>query len=336
MRIRVISALAVAGLLASMTAATGAARPAGTAAPNRAHLHAVARVTTALLRAGVPAQRLAAAGLLADDGESSSTVTVVYGPSGGSYLEPAGNLDGRGPKDVVEVRYVSGSHPTNFGLYARDGGTGALLWQRRFAIPKNHFLFPIPLRTGAGGQAGILICDYGFKDARQSDGSDLSTTTVRQVALDGRGRQLWTRTDSGSIRFGEDLTYTHLPGLAGIVTGTTRRPDAVLLTVADGVQTFGGSPSSGHGTVQPYALDARTGKARKIGAAASSSDAFPDVEWVPDLSGDGRDDIAMLSPGSQPRLEIRRETDAKPVWATTTAPLVEGSYVQSAGRVTGA
>jgi hypothetical protein len=75
---------------------------------------------------------------------------------------------------------------------------------------------------------------------------------------------------------------------------------------------------------------------RTLGAPAKSDDAFPSVQHVPDLSGDGRDDIAVISSGSKPRLEVRRETDAGAIWSTTSLTLVNGVRVQSAGRVTGA
>ncbi|MBK5308035.1 MAG: hypothetical protein JJD92_15220 [Frankiaceae bacterium] len=336
MRTRALCTLMAVGLLASTT--TALAHP-GAALPRaEGRERTMAAAAADLVRAGVPRDRLIAAGLLRADESGSSSVIVVFGPDGGSAIAPVGDLDGNRTKDVLETRYVSGSQPTNLGMYARDGGTGRLLWQRAFRIPRNHFLFALPLRTGSGGQPGVLLCDLAFVHKSAEDNAQVTETSIRLVGLDGRGRQLWTHTESGTTSWGGGgMTLKHAPGMAGIFTGGERRPDSVLLSIADGYRP--GSSDGGErprGTVQPIALDARTGKARALGAAASSDDAFPSVQVVSDGSGDGRADLALIAPGAKPRLEIRRETDANPVWVTTAVALRDGAYVHSAGRLTGA
>ena len=83
----------------------------------------MARQADLLVHAGVPRPAvLAEAATARDDATvtsgSSTTVAVVAAPAG--LLEPAGDVNRDGVKDVLESRY-DGTGPSTLTLYARDG-----------------------------------------------------------------------------------------------------------------------------------------------------------------------------------------------------------------------
>ena len=339
-----LAVLTVAAVLAPQAAATPRAAevPKAAAAPapqgvtayvdgdGRLDERAVRRqLVAAAVHAG--ADRRLAARILAPDDEG---YVVMVGTSGvsalSSMLTSLGDLDGNGVGDVADVRYAPRKDKGyDLAMYVRDGATGRVVWQRRAVLPRGHFLFPVPLVVGAPARAGLVLVDFGMED----DG-DRAVLTQTLTALRGRdGRQLWAHRSSGELKSSESEFSgrdTYIAGTLPLPSG--RAPDLLLVT-----QEFASNYDTGarHGAVAGLALSAANGKARTLVPRVGSDDSVPSLQVVPDLSGDGRDDLGLLVPGSGARVDARRGTDGGVVWTSSPTAMPDGSSLSPAGAVTG-
>lgn len=294
----------------------------------------------ALSRAGVPERALLAgqaggrpARLTRDPLEqtvSAEASSEVFFAALG--LVAAGDLDGDGRGDLLDVRYAPAARQgTTLALVARRADTGRVIWQRRITTPKNHFVFAVPARVGAAGGDGVALYDLGFAAAE-----DGVTTSVALTGLAGRtGAPAWRYGATGRVRFGEQgLREEAVPSPVGQLEGG--RSTGFLVSITDS-STSGGPVSGGttSGSARAVVVDGGTGATRDAGPAVSSDDARPTVRGVVDVSGDRVDDVAFLVAGADPVLVVRRATDGSEVWRRTDLALQPGADVYPAGPVTG-
>lgn len=285
-----------------------------------------------LAAAGVPAPVLDAGqrggrGSVALAQESGAIVVVSYGSSAvllPSALFVAGDLNGDRRRDLLDVRYATRPDRTGVvGLTARDAQTGRVLWHRTASIGKDHVLFPAPARIGAPARDGIVLYDYGVGDQ----------TTAGLTALDGRtGEPVWRYRAVGTTS-GEDDSYsgTRVPSFIGVAesSGATR----FLLSVSDFRYDLSQDQVRGSGSVQPYAVDGATGRAGVLGARTSSSTSVPAAYALPDLSGDGQNDLGVLVGGEDGTLQARDSRTGAALWTHSGTPLHGGAYPVPVGRV---
>lgn len=289
--------------------------------------------------AGVPASLLRAAQVsaapqgaqlteLQDDG-----VLIAMSSSGGlstSALLPAGDVNGDGVRDLLDVRYGKTANNQQAVLTAvRSGTTGAVVWHRLDAVHPQHFVFPVPTSVGGAGHPGVVLFDVGF-EKRSNDTIDVSD---RLTALDGRaGRKLWTHGDRGSESFANGFSGKHEPNLTGFLQ-TGPGPKSALVTISDYSDDGSGTQN---GTVAVYRISGANGAATLDGAPVTSSDAIPRVFGFTDLSGDTREDYLVLTSGASPSVEARQGGTGQSVWRNTSVALQPGAYPLPAGRLTGA
>jgi hypothetical protein len=289
---------------------------------------AAAGVPTALLQAAQLAAAPAGARVVQTQDDGTVIVIVSGGTGSNSFVQPAGDLNADGTRDVLEVRYGRAKNGRLAVLTAvRSGDSGTVLWHRTDVLASGHFVFPIPTSVGRTGRPGVVMLEVG---AEKRGDSSLEVTD-KLTALDGAGRRLWQHADSGTVSFSNGFSGHHEPSFNGFLQSGPGAKSG-LLTIADY-----GDDGSGtmHATVAYYRVDGATGRVSRDGASVTSSDSFPVSLCFPDVSGDRREDYVVVVGGTAPRLEARRGDTGAPVWANTALSLQPGSYAEPIGRVMG-
>jgi hypothetical protein len=326
---RVPDATSFAGALAAMRSA-GSARAAGA-------------LWLASQRAALTSQALGGAGASAESGldvvtglecglssESGSGSVSSDSRAAAAYtrqldqLLPAGNLDGQGGRDVLDYRVGVSGHSFRMAVTARDGDTGKALWSRVGAT--NALLAPFAARVGPARVPGVLLVTETIAGSGRS-----LAVMVSLRGISGSGTVLWSRRLTGQITLsttGE--TLTDLPELAGLIHDKAGGVEDVLVGDANAA-----SGLSSQGSVQPEVISSLDGSLQSRGGVLSSTTGIPEVEAVPDVSGDGLDDIAVVVPGKPGHLVTERGDTGAPIWTSGALPSSPFDDVGAVGPVTG-
>jgi hypothetical protein len=271
------------------------------------------------------------ANVLDDQGE----VVVVSSTDGlgglGGSLETAGDLDGNGVGDVLDIRYAQRKEDksSDFALHVRDGASGRVLWSRQVSAPGSHFVVPIAANVGSPARPGVVLCDISFTNS----GGDTTTVVQALTALRGSdGHVLWRRTDTGRTRSTDTGYSGHAVYVGGLLPGGAGHADELLLVAEDFDVDFDNGRQSG--AVTGLVLSGASGAVRTVVPKASSADSQPLLQQVLDVSGDGRDDLGLVIGGASPRVETRRPADGSVVWTQKPAGLTGDAALWSVGAVT--
>lgn len=223
---------------------------------------------------------------------------------GWADLSPGGDLDGDGADDALDhtflVRYGFDECGEGFEFRAKVSGVRASDGQKLWTADTGDYGFAVPAGD-LDGEPGddVLLFDVTFAEV---PGAYAWTITVSGVR--GRdGATLWTRA------FENVWTYV----VAGPTEGYVDLDFAIPLDIADDVDGDGMADLLVARydilVVEDYATDTFLGGANAVfefisggrgGSAASDFVGsavlgFPDAAVVPDLSGDGLDDLVVLS-----------------------------------------
>ncbi|MCW2778438.1 MAG: hypothetical protein JWN17_2163, partial [Frankiales bacterium] len=294
---------------ASLLAARQAGRLPGTTEPGR----------STGTRPGAPAART----------DPSTPRRVAAGVPGLGYasfggppdrLDPVGDVDRNGSQDVLELRYrhdASGD-TTSLQLVVRGGTTGRAAWSRDVRVGGGHSVSAFAARVGRAAAPGVVVLDQGFPDEGR--------LSMRLTALEGRtGRVLWSYLDDQGTQDARSdtlpLVFDDLDG--ALVVGRWRHVQGAS----------DAEPVSG--ALRPLRLDLADGRVRDLGPLAASSLGVPTVASVPDVSGDGHRDLAVLTPGRHGDLQLRSGTDGSALWTTPSLDLAPDAEVLPAGAVSG-
>jgi hypothetical protein len=313
---RALVTLAVAALLPTLASATAQASVHPTLRP-ASHFQAVAkkaeahwlRTERAHLRkdGGSKLFRIGTSGrLTARRTAHGAGAPAAAGAFLDAGLEPAGHLGGSADADVLDLREVGLTRTTGLmGVSARDGRTGALLWQRSIPVGSTGvgFVQFEPAKLGPTAQHDVMAIEVGEVD--NPDGS--STLSVKFEALSGAtGAQLWWRTFTGTIA--ADGTGTTVPGDINTFHDSASGPDDLLVDLNSATET--------EGTTVADVVSGADGTVKQFGSALSSTDSFPTEDPVPDVNGDGLDDVLVVDPGATGYVSIEDGTTAAPIWQT--------------------
>lgn len=311
--------------------ATGHVRPLSAYLPAHpttadAALGLVAQQGDLLVRDGVAPDAVRAAvsagGLLAESSSSSVVIVVSAGPSG--FIAPAGDFDRNGINEVIDTRYARGSNGASTAvIFVRDGSGGKVLWSRRVAVAKNHFLWPIPMRTGTGGAPGVVLLDAGFTPS--SDQKSI-TVSLALTGLSRLGNTFWSHRESGTLQTTDGFQMQHVPQFMGTPRASGTAEDVLIARVDASRKDEGTS-----GSLTTVKVTGARGAVVTLGPSASSTTGIPSVAAVPDVSGDRLDDIVLAIPGGG--AQARTGTDGKTVWENTAVTLYDGAAAMPAGEV---
>lgn len=290
----------------------------------------------ALLAAAL--DRLAAQGLdpaMLTRAAASSEATASGGsaPEPGVFLSSGGNLDGRGVQEVLEQRFLpSGTSTQVVQLVVRDGATGRLLWTRKDSLPSGDVQFAVPAHVGRGGRPGLVLLRY------VENGNGFATVLT---AVDGTGRQLWTR------RLGHDSAWGGAAGpslgyssgfgyqFTSVELDVRLRPGA--FDVVETYETYAEAQRNGvtsrSGTLRLTAISGLDGSARALPGSVASKDGQATGGVVGDQDGDGLADLVAVDAGSAHRVTVVRAVDGRSVWQRTDVVTHTFTYVTPAGRL---
>lgn len=291
-----------------------------------------------------PAVALAQLDRLAADGLDRSMLTaagaqafpaeIVSEREPQVFLSAVGDLDGRGGRDVLEQRYSSSGSRDALQLVARDGATGAVLWSRTETF-SSAFVVAVPTRVGAAQRPGVVLLSFAFDDG-------LSSTLT---ALDGRGRQLWTRTSEAtategasapSVGVGSSSSFGYTSVFYAFDRALRRGPQEVLrITEKAASSSANGVRTSQSSSVSYEAVSTVAGASRTLAGGASSGSGIVTGGVVVDQDGDGLDELATVDGGTANNVTLRRASDGKVVWQRTDVATHGFGYVTEAGRLTG-
>lgn len=250
------------------------------------------------------------------------SMVIAFGFLSESDIQGAGDLDGDGDVDVIENHGAERSKTTStWAVTARDARTGRPLWTRTHVLGNNEWAFALPFTIGPTARPAVLELRY-----RYLFGSDADDITATATAVDGRGRQLWSRSYRGTVRWlldatGSSVTYAHAP-VSVVPVQLNRGGRDVLVTVVD---TVAGEKRS---TVQRLA--------GKDGVVTRPLSNVPgEVGLVPDQDGDGYVDLYSARVGTSSALTAYKGSTGKQIWVNTTLALYGMAVVEDAGVVVG-
>jgi hypothetical protein len=243
-------------------------------------------------------------------------------------LIPAGNLDGKPGTDVLDYRLTQSHQTLSAGVTARSGRSGAPLWSRTIPGAKDGFTIPIPDPdlVGTSRKPGVLLVTQSV--VSQSSGA--VTVGLKVQAISGAGATLWTQTLTGQETLTKNTeTLTNLPILVGDIHDAPGGGHDLLVDVLNGTTTFTSGADSG--IDQPEIISATHGTVVDRGAAATSTRGIPEALPVPDLNGDGLDDIAVAVGGAHGDIVAERGDTGTVIWTSSGVPVNEDADVAPIG-----
>jgi hypothetical protein len=242
-------------------------------------------------------------------------------------LLPVGNLDGKPGTDVLDYRLVESGRTLSAGITARSGATGAALWSRTIPGVKDGFTIPLPEpdQVGAPSKPGVLLVTQSVVNGA----SGVETVRLKVQAISGAGVTLWTQTLTGQDAFTNNSeTLTNVPILIGDIHDAPGGGHDLLVDVLNGTSKDSGADS---GTDQPEIISATDGALVARGAVASSTHGIPEAVPVPDLDGDGLDDIAVAVGGPDGDIVAERGDTGAVIWTSSGVPVREDADVAAIG-----
>ena len=256
------------------------------------------------------------------------------------YYVQAGDFDGDGVRDLFVDRTDVTNGCCTTSVIAVSGADGSTLWTRD--LDDWFFSGAVPATVGPGGQAGVLLVDV----TRSYSWVDEVTLTL--TALDGRGQQLWTSEVTGTIiEQPASFAALHADGIPvgsflGDVTGDGAQDIRVML--AD--QLLEGTALE-ELAVRSVVVDGATGAISETSDEIAIEGALA-LERLPDITSDGRRDIAVLDVAAEGTLVRGYDgVSGEQVWQTDSLDLYSfyvydeylvwlfGDVFSSVGDVTG-
>jgi hypothetical protein len=266
-----------------------------------------------------------------------------------SFVEPAGDLDGRGGKDlfVGDIEYEIAFSPGILGLTtdisqegttrlsALSGHSGDVLWHKSYG----DFVFPISARVGDEAKSGAYIVKGAL--------SLLGPFEQRYLTIDavsGRGKREWRRRYE-SIQSSSDATYSTVdaPLSFDLFDGLGSRATDLLIGLGDVIAT----PAGYVVRTRTVTLDGKDGSQR------DHPEQDVGIDWIPspwpagDLDGDRRDDYVVPAdlgadlgenqqgPAVGGLLNARRGTDGSRIWTRGGYEFDSVAWVYRLGDVLG-
>ncbi|HEX8003891.1 MAG TPA: hypothetical protein VF519_14485 [Mycobacteriales bacterium] len=325
----VVAAALVAAALPVTARAAAPAAPAGPAAPAAAARPPLAQAR----RAWAERYRANAGGLPVEPLVAAVEERAALGEAFDfAMLLPAGDLDGDRLDDVADLRWhetfddVSGYSAT-VRMDVRHGRTGAAMWS--LDLP-GEYPYVVFAPVGADGRNGVV--SVGVTGARQDvfvAGGEAGLGTV--TAYDASGARVWEVTEAVTSSWsvaGLATSYTWFDDDGDLVPGGGR--DYVLDTT-----TAAGAGPGGRSLARVRVLDGATGEVRDLGAPFVNDrlDVYPVA--VPDVTGDKRDDVALVSQdGGVATLRVLSSADGTEARAVEVEP-ADIHFVRALPDVTG-
>jgi hypothetical protein len=237
-------------------------------------------------------------------------------------LQPAGDLQGNGKQDVLDIRRNSpGSATQMVGVTARNGATGKAIWTHRVAVQPYYNPTFVTARLGAGAALGVLIINPGWRP--DGVGTD---TLLALTALSGQtGHVIWTKTLSG-FSANNTGTGTDIPSFDGVLTGGSARTASVLVSLATaGVDD----------TVDAELISGVNGHTSSFGPS-ENTDGSATFTVIPDTNHDGRSDVLLEAPGAGGFVRALSGTNGATIWTATGLPADSSLTPQPIGRFSSA
>lgn len=263
------------------------------------------------------ARTLAAAGFTSTD-----VASMAFGT--GSLLLPAGDMNGDGVDEVLDVRYhAEGSRGERMVLFCRNGATGAARWRKVLGPEPDHVYLPGGQLLGPKGLPGVVIADIGGATAGRT-----TTVSLRLLALDDTGVKFWSHRESGTIDASTGAEKG-LPFPIGVDTFQNKAEDWLISRL----DSPGGDDAPV--TLTPMRVRGSDGTIDHVGAKVTSTSGSPGISAVPDLSGDDLADVVLVVPGSGDGTGVfaRHGADGTPIWTNTSLTLNPGASATPVGDV---
>lgn len=209
--------------------------------------------------------------------------------AGASGPATTGDLDSDGNDDVLVT--AAQQQPYNgedtYAVTARRGTDGDVLWsQNRVGVAVGAR----PARLGAGN--GVLLTIVEPMVTAPSTGGHTSSLAVRYEALGADGNTVWQRRFVGSaVKTVAGYTISDVPLNPTLLPGNDG-PDDLAVHLWDATRLENGVASD---TYRAVVLNGRDGSTKTAAVHVEPTrDTRSELHAVPDITGDGRDDIGFL------------------------------------------
>lgn len=245
---------------------------------------------------------------LANSGLTTASVASSTGPfaeaSGPPYLVPAGDFDGDGKNDVLEIGSDSGA---GF-VTARRGSDGSQLWTSFYEMD-----FGVVIPAELSSAAAYLVAAYRVTRSRiLFFGTDDWVLSLDLSAVDRGGTILWTRTYEGKSLGNEYL----FPYVGGIANFKGSESTDVLVAIE---RIVWADESVDESELSLEVLDGDTGTSGTA-LILDQKNATITVGGFADLELDGLSEyLILISPDQDetftlPTLQAHRGTDSTLIW----------------------
>ncbi|MBV9486776.1 MAG: hypothetical protein JO246_12040 [Frankiaceae bacterium] len=247
--------------------------------------------------------------------------------------QPAGDLNGDSVGDVIDFRLGGNRHRFfNAGVTARSGSTGQALWSRQILATKNELSFPSaePDLVGADSAPGLILMTEVIPLPIHNG---TYPTSLTLTAIDGAGTRVWARTLVGQMkltRHGEQLTNFPVP--SGDLNNLDQPGHNLLVDVINGTSNFRTGEDSGTDT--PTVISAIDGTSTALPTTTAEAGGIPEAFAMPDLDGDGLDDVAVADAGAG-TVTAERGDDGSAIWTSTGVAVGGGAQLAPIGDVVG-
>jgi len=277
----------------------------------------VERALSGAARVGASTEALAAARARVEPGD---------GPFDYAYVEDAGDLDGDGLSDLLDIRdhgipedQLDGWTVIHYTttVVALRGRDAKPLWSRTFA--QDEFVVPIRAKVGPTGKRGVIFAVYAnFRPG----GLGVGDAGLTLLALDAKGTEVWNRAIPGAYASACALVACAGPDAYPVLEDTFDALQGPALDLLVGVVSQASGAAAWVDHERFLIVNGVDGALTDTGVAGVTPNGYVGAAAVPDLDHNGKPDFVVLAGDAEAKSMTVTAYDSaggEAIWTTAVA-----------------